>query len=147
MDKRDKGSAPQIGDRVPYVLVETKNLKSKVWEKAEDPEYAKLNGIRIDRLYYVEHQIVLPVTSILDFVDEVPEPLRIFDTYLNELRRQRAHNKDIRSMLSGGGTSRVASDAPLNRTSIEQPPRKIAKRANGTRNSSMNIKEMLLQLK
>ena len=38
--KRDKGSAPVVGDRVPYVIID--GVKGqKMFEKAEDPLYAR----------------------------------------------------------------------------------------------------------
>ena len=38
MKKRDAGSAPTMGDRVPYVMIQ-KGKGAKGYEKAEDPIY------------------------------------------------------------------------------------------------------------
>ncbi|KAJ2258180.1 DNA-directed DNA polymerase delta, partial [Coemansia sp. RSA 451] len=65
MRKRDPGSAPQLGDRVPYVIIKgTKNAKT--YEKAEDPIYVLDNNLPIDANYYVEHQLVNPLTRIFE---------------------------------------------------------------------------------
>jgi len=54
MKKRDAGSAPDVGDRVAYVMI--KALKgSKGFEKAEDPIYALENSLPIDVAYYIEN--------------------------------------------------------------------------------------------
>ncbi|KAJ2161568.1 DNA-directed DNA polymerase delta [Coemansia sp. RSA 552] len=65
MRKRDAGSAPQLGDRVPYVVIMgTKNAKT--YEKAEDPIYVLEHSLPIDANYYVEHQLVNPLTRIFE---------------------------------------------------------------------------------
>ncbi|KAJ2703340.1 DNA-directed DNA polymerase delta [Coemansia spiralis] len=65
MRKRDAGSAPQLGDRVPYVIIKgTKNAKT--YEKAEDPIYVLDNNLPIDTNYYVEHQLTNPLTRIFE---------------------------------------------------------------------------------
>lgn len=137
MDARDKGSAPQVGDRVPYVLLETTDRQSKAWQKAEDPGYAEKHGLLIDRLYYVEHQIISPVTSFLDLVEEIPDPLSIFQPYINDLRRQRERNVDIRTMLIRGSSSQTTDVGKS-----QQPPKKL-KRTKDVPHFSMNIKSML----
>jgi DNA polymerase delta subunit 1 len=148
MEERHRGSGPQIGDRVPYVLVETKDLKSKAWEKAEDPKYAEENAIPVDRLYYVEHQIVTPVTGLLDFVEEIPDPHAIFEPYLNELRRQREHNVDIRTMLqpvSSATPAALLECAQPRRLPVDPPPKKKAKKPKDAPSSSMDLRKMLMQ--
>ncbi|KAL3911039.1 MAG: hypothetical protein SGILL_007442, partial [Bacillariaceae sp.] len=47
MHKRDAGSAPQMGDRVPYVII-TGAKNAKTFEKAEDPIYVLENNMAID---------------------------------------------------------------------------------------------------
>lgn len=52
MRRRDPGSAPRLGDRVPYVIVNRgKNMPA--YEKAEDPIYVLREGIPIDTEYYL----------------------------------------------------------------------------------------------
>ena len=47
MKARDPGSAPKLGDRVPYVIV-AKGKKVAAYEKAEDPNYVLNNRVPID---------------------------------------------------------------------------------------------------
>uniref|UniRef100_A0A0N5BA09 DNA polymerase n=1 Tax=Strongyloides papillosus TaxID=174720 RepID=A0A0N5BA09_STREA len=65
MKKRDPGSAPKLGDRVPYVIV-SKGKKVPAYEKAEDPLYVLKNDIPIDTEYYLEHQLAKPLARIFD---------------------------------------------------------------------------------
>ncbi|KAJ2721882.1 DNA-directed DNA polymerase delta [Coemansia sp. Benny D115] len=65
MRKRDAGSAPQLGDRVPYVIIKgSKNAKT--YEKAEDPIYVLDNNLPIDTNYYLEHQLTNPLMRIFE---------------------------------------------------------------------------------
>ena len=47
MKKRDPGSAPKLGDRVPYVIV-TGAKKDPTYAKSEDPLYVLQNNLPID---------------------------------------------------------------------------------------------------
>eukprot|EP00762_Andalucia_godoyi_P003127 ANDGO_01026.mRNA.1 DNA polymerase delta catalytic subunit len=74
MRKRDAGTAPHIGDRVPYVII--KGAKgAKAYEKAEDPIYVLENNIPIDTQHYLEHQLSLPLTRIFEGIMSRPESL------------------------------------------------------------------------
>ncbi|VDM39048.1 unnamed protein product [Toxocara canis] len=64
MRARDAGSAPRLGDRVPYVIV-AKGQKA-TYEKAEDPIYVLQNSIPIDTSYYLENQLAKPLARIFE---------------------------------------------------------------------------------
>ncbi|CAF1084651.1 unnamed protein product [Adineta steineri] len=65
MRKRDPGSAPNLGDRVPYVIIPgTKNQPAS--ERAEDPVYVLDNNVPIDTKYYLEQQISKPLLRIFE---------------------------------------------------------------------------------
>lgn len=79
MRKRDPASAPCIGDRVAYVIIQgTKG--SKTYEKSEDPIYALKHNIPIDFTYYIENQIKLPLIRIFEpiFGDAKNTELKLF---------------------------------------------------------------------
>ncbi|KFD71153.1 hypothetical protein M514_05004 [Trichuris suis] len=65
MRKRDAGSAPQLGDRVPYVIVAA-SKGTAAYLKAEDPIYVLENNIPIDTQYYLENQLSKPLLRIFD---------------------------------------------------------------------------------
>eukprot|EP00743_Colponemidia_sp_Colp-15_P006103 GILK01006561.1.p1 GENE.GILK01006561.1~~GILK01006561.1.p1 ORF type:complete len:1058 (-),score=188.44 GILK01006561.1:44-3172(-) len=67
MRKRDAGSAPAVGDRVPYVVIRgTKDAKA--YEKSEDPIYVLDNNIPIDTAHYLEHQLKQPLIRIFEAI-------------------------------------------------------------------------------
>lgn len=63
MRKRDPGTAPNVGDRVPYVIIQS-GMRDKIFEKTEDPIYAMEHDLIIDAKYYVEKQLAGPVRRI-----------------------------------------------------------------------------------
>ncbi|KAG9037465.1 DNA-directed DNA polymerase delta [Tulasnella sp. JGI-2019a] len=65
MKKRDAGSAPAIGDRVAYVIIQgTKNAAA--YEKSEDPIFVLENNIPIDTKYYLDNQLSKPLLRIFE---------------------------------------------------------------------------------
>lgn len=65
MHKRDAGSAPQMGDRVPYVIIAGAKGAAN-FEKAEDPIYVLENNLPIDCKWYLTNQLSKPLTRIFE---------------------------------------------------------------------------------
>jgi len=65
MKQRDPGSAPQMGDRVPYVII-TGAKGAANFEKAEDPIYVLENNLPIDCKWYLTNQLSKPLTRIFE---------------------------------------------------------------------------------
>uniref|UniRef100_A0A8C5Q3P7 DNA polymerase n=1 Tax=Leptobrachium leishanense TaxID=445787 RepID=A0A8C5Q3P7_9ANUR len=74
MRKRDPGSAPNLGDRVPYVIISASKGVA-AYMKSEDPIYVLENNIPIDTRYYLEQQLAKPL-------------LRIFEPILGETKAE-----------------------------------------------------------
>ena len=73
------GSAPNVGDRVPYVIIQ--GLKgAKNYEKAEDPIFVLENNIALDTKYYLENQLQQPLLRI--FEPLLDNPQSMFSMYL-----------------------------------------------------------------
>lgn len=89
MKKRDPGSAPNLGDRVAYVIVNSSSTKN--YEKSEDPLYVLENSLPIDVNYYLDNQLSKPL-------------MRIFVPILGE--------KKAKELLSGSHTRTVKMTAP-----------------------------------
>ena len=86
--QRSPGSEPQIGDRVPFVIVRTgkgiqKNQKTS--EKSEDPEYALSHNIPLDYMYYLEKQIERPLK---DFFTMFVDTQHLFSDVKRQLHNQ-----------------------------------------------------------
>ena len=72
MRKRDAATAPNIGDRVPYVIVKG-DKNSKIYERSEDPLYVLENNIELDYNYYLENQLKKPLIRIFEPILKNPE--------------------------------------------------------------------------
>lgn len=71
MKKRDAGSAPVVGDRVPYVIIQA-GKGVPVYQKSEDPLYVLENSIPIDTTYYLEQQLSKPLLRLFESI--LPNP-------------------------------------------------------------------------
>lgn len=63
--KRSPATAPGVGDRIGFVIVKGLQLMS---ERAEDPEYVKQHGLKIDSKYYIENQILPPLERVFEAI-------------------------------------------------------------------------------
>jgi len=63
MRSRDPATAPGVGDRVGFVITKGLQMISK---RAEDPEYIKKHGLRIDSKYYIESQLFPPLERVFE---------------------------------------------------------------------------------
>jgi len=63
MRQRTPGSEPQQGDRVSFVIVKG---QGKMYEKAEDPVWARDHAIPLDYRYYFLNQFKKPVLDLLE---------------------------------------------------------------------------------
>ncbi|KAL7120093.1 hypothetical protein ACP275_02G102000 [Erythranthe tilingii] len=65
MRKRDAATAPNVGDRVAYVIVKAET-NAKAYERSEDPIFVLENNIPINHKYYLENQISKPLMRIFE---------------------------------------------------------------------------------
>lgn len=69
MAARDPGTAPSVGDRVDYVFVKTRNATLK-GDRIENPDYIKANNIPIDSAYYIQNQLMNPISQFFGLLLE-----------------------------------------------------------------------------
>ena len=69
-----QGSAPQVGDRVPYVIIRAAK-GAPAYEKSEDPVYVLENNLPIDTEYYLTNQLSNPLTRIFEPIIPNPQTL------------------------------------------------------------------------
>ncbi|TYZ60960.1 hypothetical protein PybrP1_001058 [[Pythium] brassicae (nom. inval.)] len=65
MRKRDPGSAPALGERIAYVIID-KGKATPLYEKAEDPVFALEHNVPIDCEYYMKQQLQNPLERIFE---------------------------------------------------------------------------------
>jgi len=64
MIARDPGSAPQVGDRIPYMFVMERKTEKKQGDKIEHLDYVKKHNLTPDAEFYVTNQIKNPVAQM-----------------------------------------------------------------------------------
>lgn len=94
MAVRDPGNKPQINDRIPFVYI-VKNMGKKKkkdilqGDLIEHPEYVIANNLKIDYLYYLEHQIINPASQILELMMDTKDVQKFFNKYIIDEQNKR----------------------------------------------------------
>lgn len=70
--KERTGEPLASGARVPYVFVVNENVDGLVSSRAEDPAYVTEHSLEIDYLYYLENQLLSPITALLEVLVDDP---------------------------------------------------------------------------
>eukprot|EP00929_Paragymnodinium_shiwhaense_P089962 TRINITY_DN5018_c0_g1_i1.p1 TRINITY_DN5018_c0_g1~~TRINITY_DN5018_c0_g1_i1.p1 ORF type:complete len:1249 (+),score=246.01 TRINITY_DN5018_c0_g1_i1:91-3837(+) len=65
LKKRDPKTAPRPGERVAYVIVSGAS-GAKLYERAEDPQYAQEEALPLDADYYIDQQLKMPLLRIFE---------------------------------------------------------------------------------
>lgn len=107
---------PKSGDRLEYVIVQGKK-RSKLYERAEDPEWVRDHNLPIDRLWYIEH-LEKPLIGLTEYFADV-RPL--FQKYKNMMRRIQDGNRSITEFFSK--TNKRQALKPL-----QKPPKQKKKK-------------------
>ncbi len=80
---KERKEEVQVGDRIPYIFIENDNPKAKKSDLAEDPVYAKKNGLKYNRSCYLE-QLAKPILGFYRVVlKEYPHLLDGIIDYVN----------------------------------------------------------------
>ena len=66
--KRDPGSKPSVGSRVPFIYIQTKGKVKLQGDKIETPGFIKKNNLKPDYAFYITNQIMKPVTQIFSLL-------------------------------------------------------------------------------
>jgi hypothetical protein len=64
MEKRDPGTAPQVGDRLPYIYVANRKDEKKQGDKIEHLDYVREHKLKPDTEFYITNQIQNPVAQL-----------------------------------------------------------------------------------
>jgi DNA polymerase delta subunit 1 len=95
LEQRSPGAGPKANERVPYVFVSqaATSVSRLQAERAEDPGYAREKGLKIDGLYYLEHQLKSPMIQLFEQLLGAEAEARLFGdierTYKNKAKGQR----------------------------------------------------------
>jgi len=64
MARRDPGTAPKVGDRIPYIYVAENKSATKQGDRIEHLDYVRKNGLTPDTQFYITNQIQNPVAQL-----------------------------------------------------------------------------------
>lgn len=91
--ERDPGNKPLSNDRIPYAYVELDYEPKLQGDRVEDPKYIIENNLKLDYLFYITNQIMIPVVQFLELIVENPE--KIFKSYIVREENRRKGIKPI----------------------------------------------------
>ncbi|MCD4703737.1 MAG: DNA-directed DNA polymerase [Methanosarcinaceae archaeon] len=93
------GMRPAIGERIPFVITSGRGL---FVERAEDPDYVREHNITLDVEYYIQKQILPPVSRILGVfgvdiatLDHDSKQKGLFDFTQSPDSDEKIHNRDM----------------------------------------------------
>jgi DNA polymerase elongation subunit (family B) len=93
MKERDVASAPSGGDKIRYIIAKHADPRTSITEKAVDLVYAKEKKMELDLEYYLEHQLLNPITQLLEAFVEKPDSL--FDETRRILQNKRTKQMSL----------------------------------------------------
>ena len=76
MKTRDKGSAPQVGDRLAYVYVAERKDQKKQGDKIEHVDYVRQHKLKPDVEFYITNQLQNPIAQMFALALEQLEGYR-----------------------------------------------------------------------
>ena len=125
MVNRNAATAPNLGDRVPYVMIQSHH-GAKNFEKSEDPKWAEQNNLPIDRQYYIGRmkktflRIFTPILAP-HLMWRRPQGRKIPETEQDiedEKKEEKKHNEKLahplveRHVFSGEHTRKIVKPTP-----------------------------------
>ena len=104
MAVRDPGNKPQINDRIPFVYVvkdmgKKKKKDIKQGDLIEHPAYVIEHDLKIDYMYYLEHQIINPAQQILELMLPARKVQRLFNDFLIEEDNKRKGRQSMEKWM------------------------------------------------
>jgi DNA polymerase delta subunit 1 len=70
----ERGDPRRAGERMPFVFIVPTNKNAQQSERVEEPEFAAKHKLKIDFLYYFQHQLKEPILRLCTpFCAQVPE--------------------------------------------------------------------------
>lgn len=117
--RRRKEDAPRSGDRVPFVVIRTRDPSARIFEKVEHPDHVREHNIPVDVEYYITNQVAKPIRTLIEGAAPATDVAKIFEHALAQLKRQRMGIK--RGILDVFTPSNGASGEQLPSAQSQQP--------------------------
>lgn len=102
MGERDPGNKPKVGDRIPYVFVQTKTQNVKQSERIENSKYVLENPTlcKIDYMYYLTNQLMNPLLQVYKLIYFEKTEHIIFSDVLSFAYQKRENISSIKSFFT-----------------------------------------------
>lgn len=97
MAKRDPGNKPLPNDRIPYAYIQVDREVELQGDRVEHPEFIEKNDLKLDYLFYITNQIMIPSVQFLELLVNNPET--IFDEYILREKNRRKGFKPVSFFL------------------------------------------------
>jgi hypothetical protein len=143
MAERDPGNAPASGDRIPYVYISApvgQEASKLQGDRVEHPSYVKQKGLQLDTKYYIEHQLMNPLSQLFALcltympgytghapgMEEVAASALLFQKALAEadrLSKNQFAKKFGMTIIPRAQTAASVSGTPVSGTPVTGPPR------------------------
>lgn len=101
MGERDPGTAPQVGDRLPYIYVASRKDEKKQGDKIEHVDYVRAKGLKPDTEFYISNQIQNPVAQLFALAIEN------LDGYKSKVNYEKLHKEFMETMDEEEATLKV----------------------------------------
>ena len=87
MAKRDPGSKPSVGSRMPFAYIKTSGKVKLQGDKIESPAFIKKNSLKLDYEFYITNQIMKPLLQLFGLVlEKIPQFKGKLPSYKRKVR-------------------------------------------------------------
>ena len=129
---REPGSEASINEQVEYVIVNGWK-KEKTTQLAEDPAYARAQGLKLNLLWYFEHTIREPVKKLFEVFDTIPFAAICSEISARLDSKRLGLDNSIRNLFGASAAASTSIAEPSTSAAVHvprpPPPRKKAKKA------------------
>ena len=114
---------PKSGDRLQYVVVESKRKNAKIFERVECPHLTRTTDL--DKVYYIQNQLLNAIGQLTEFFS--PRVRTLFQQAIAEEKRKQEGNQRITAFFGAGGVPGMTTEKKCGPIA---PPQKKKKQKN-----------------
>jgi DNA polymerase elongation subunit (family B) len=96
MAKRDPGTAPKVGERIPYIYVAENSKAAKQGDQIEELSYVRKHNLHPDAVFYITNQIQNPVAQLfalcIEQLDGYLSPKQSYEKLMKQMMEK--YNED-----------------------------------------------------
>ena len=111
MTARREFGVPRTGDRVKYVI--TSSTEPRICDRADDPKYVQRHGLPLDRMYYLNNQLMKPVLALFAALPpQLAELNAMFESARAQVQREVDGIGSLAGLCPGAAPIAVRSAPP-----------------------------------